>query len=471
MVEKRSAESSNRYRIISGSSVTERLFSWGKVQSEITSAENEYQELAESLSAANTAIEQLRREISELTAKYNLATAESAQIAERLAKETSAHEELENYCKSSTKTWEEERERSQQTIAEQEKALADQSSRISRLEADLSATQERSAELEAAFARKDADLIDKTERYTRLAAEYTTLLHEKNDVLDRLSASEESIVQLKYVHAKEIEDLNADFEERSRLFVPTIHELTRTVDSWKYQRECDLTEIHRLKTTLDAREEEIERLTDEVNTLKDIKKQMLTEINRMGFASVQADSEFRQREDELKEEQARLAREIGHLEDTKSSLEADLSAKQQTLASYSAITREILEEWKNHRDETCSCIADATGTVPACEHHVFIADISGHRVMFLAFAPASYEGLREADTFVRDAARKLAETVGPSGCRKEAFVVVPNECMLYLTKCLYASSLCSVQVITPSQVASAVRTVARFAVYEKIQNP
>ena len=460
MVEKRSAESSNRYRIISGSSVTERLFSWGKVQSEITSAENEYQELAESLSAANTAIEQLRREISELTAKYNLATAESAQIAERLAKETSAHEELENYCKSSTKTWEEERERSQQTIAEQKKALADQSSRISRLEADLSATQERSAELETAFARKDADLTDKTERYTRLAAEYTTLLHEKNDVLDRLSASEESIVQLKYVHAKEIEDLNADFEERSRLFVPTIHELTRTVDSWKYQRECDLTEIHRLKTTLDAREEEIERLTDEVNTLKDIKKQMLTEINRMGFASVQADSEFRQREDELKEEQARLAREIGHLEDTKSSLEADLSAKQQTLASYSAITREILEEWKNHRDETCSCIADATGTVPACEHHVFIADISGHRVMFLAFAPV-----------VRDAARKLAETVGPSGCRKEAFVVVPNECMLYLTKCLYASSLCSVQVITPSQVASAVRTVARFAVYEKTQNP
>ncbi|HJK52816.1 MAG TPA: hypothetical protein O0X12_01235, partial [Methanocorpusculum sp.] len=157
--------------------------------------------------------------------------------------------------------------------------------------------------------------------------------------------------------------------------------------------------------------------------------------------------------------------------DTKSSLEADLSAKQQTLASYSAITREILEEWKNHRDETCSCIADATGTVPACEHHVFIADISGHRVMFLAFAPASYEGLREADTFVRDAARKLAETVGPSGCRKEAFVVVPNECMLYLTKCLYASSLCSVQVITPSQVASAVRTVARFLVYEKTQNP
>ena len=138
MVEKRSAESSNRYRIISGSSVTERLFSWGKVQSEITSAE------------------------SELTAKYNLATAESAQIAERLAKETSAHEELENYCRSSTKTWEEERERSQQTIAEQEKILADQSSRISRLEADLSATQERSAELEAAFARKDADLTDKT---------------------------------------------------------------------------------------------------------------------------------------------------------------------------------------------------------------------------------------------------------------------------------------------------------------------
>lgn len=470
MVEKRSAESSNRYRIISGSSVTERLFSWGKVQSEITSAENEYQELAESLSAANTAIEQLRREISELTAKYNLATAESAQIAERLAKETSAHEELENYCKSSTKTWEEERASNQQTIEEQKKTLAEQNSRIVKLEEDLLAAQEREAEQDEAFSRKEADLSEKTERYTRLAAEYTTLLHEKNDVLDKLSASEEAIVQLKYLHAKEIDDLNADFEERSRLFVPTIHELTRTVDSWKYQRECDLTEIHRLKTTLDAREEEIEQLTDELNVLKDVKKQMLTEINRMGFASVQADSEFRQREDELKEEQARLVQEIGHLEDTKSSLEADLSAKQQTLASYSAITREILEEWKGHGDETCSCIADATGTAPACEHHAFVAEVSGHRVMFLAFAPASYEELRDADVLVRDAARKLAGTVGPSGCRKEAFVVVPNECMLYLTKCLYASSLCSVQVITPSQVASAVRMVARFVVYEKTQN-
>ncbi|HJK31335.1 MAG TPA: hypothetical protein O0X53_01780, partial [Methanocorpusculum sp.] len=280
MVEKRSAESSNRYRIISGSSVTERLFSWGKVQAEVISAENEYQELADSLSAANTNIAQLRREISELTAKYNLATAESAQIAERLAKETAAHEELENHCISSTKSWEEERASNQQTIEEQKKTLAEQNSRIVKLEEDLLAAQEREAEQDEAFSRKEADLSEKTERYTRLAAEYTTLLHEKNDVLDKLSASEEAIVQLKYLHAKEIDDLNADFEERSRLFVPTIHELTRTVDSWKYQRECDLTEIHRLKTTLDAREEEIEQLTDELNVLKDVKKQMLTEINR-----------------------------------------------------------------------------------------------------------------------------------------------------------------------------------------------
>ena len=129
-----------------------------------------------------------------------------------------------------------------------------------------------------------------------------------------------------------------------------------------------------------------------------------------------------------------------------------------------------MEKWKGHGDETCSCIADVTGTAPACEHHAFVAEVSGHRVMFLAFAPASYEELRDADVLVRDAARKLAGTVGPSGCRKEAFVVVPNECMLYLTKCLYASSLCSVQVITPSQVASAVRMVARFVVYEKTQN-
>ena len=267
MVEKRSAESSNRYRIFSGSSVTERLFSWGKVQAEVISAENEYQELADSLSAANTNIEQLRREISELTAKYNLATAESAQIAERLAKETAAHEELENHCISSTKSWEEERASNQQTIEEQKKTLAEQNSRIVKLEEDLLAAQEREAEQDEAFSRKEADLSEKTERYTRLAAEYTTLLHEKNDVLDKLSASEEAIVQLKYLHAKEIDDLNADFEERSRLFVPTIHELTRTVDYWKYQRECDLTEIHRLKTTLDDREEGIEQLTDELNVL------------------------------------------------------------------------------------------------------------------------------------------------------------------------------------------------------------
>ena len=163
MVEKRSAESSNRYRIISGSSVTERLFSWGKVQAEVISAENEYQELADSLSAANTNIEQLRREISELTAKYNLATAESAQIAERLAKETAAHEELENHCISSTKSWEEERASNQQTIEEQKKPLAEQNSRIVKLEEDLLAAQEREAEQDEAFSRKEADLSEKTE--------------------------------------------------------------------------------------------------------------------------------------------------------------------------------------------------------------------------------------------------------------------------------------------------------------------
>ena len=54
------------------------------------------------------------------------------------------------------------------------------------------------------------------------------LLRDKNAAVEQLN---EEIAGLKYAHEKEVSNLNADFEERSRLYVPTIHELTRTVDS------------------------------------------------------------------------------------------------------------------------------------------------------------------------------------------------------------------------------------------------
>lgn len=466
MVDNSSAGGSNRYRKLSGIGVSERVFSWGKVQSEIVSAENEYLEIAGSLSAANKNIEQLKHEIAELTAKYNQTAAE---LSEKLAEETAAHELLKDNYEANTKSWAEDEACKETTIHQQEETIAAQKNQIARLEADHAAAVSRSAELETSFAQKESDLSEMTKRYTTLTTEYTSLLHEKNDALDRLATAEETITRLNYTHAKEIDDLNADFEERSRLFLPTIHELTRTVDSWKYQRECDLTEIHRLKTTLDSREKEIVGLKQELNALKDVKKQMLTEINRMGFATVRADSEFRQKQEQLKEEQAKLAKEINQLEHTKQSLQVDLSVKQQTLSTYSAITDEILEEWKKHSDKTLACIAEAAGTVPAVEKYGFLTQINGHHVLFAAFAPTSYEELRGADGLVREVAKSLANSVDVINCRKEAFVVVPDECMMYLTKCLYASPLCSVQVITPSQIVGAVRMVARFVVYEKTQ--
>lgn len=441
-----SAGGSNRYRRLSGIGVQERMFSWGKVQSEIVSAENEYLEIAGSLSTANKNIEQLKREIAELTAKYDQAVAESARFLEKLAEETAAHELLKESYEANTKNWAEDGENKETIIEEQQTTLNAQETRLARMETELS---------------------EKTERYNTLTTEYTALLHEKNDTLDRLAAADETITRLNYTHKKEIDDLRADFEERCRLFVPTIHELTRTVDSWKYQRECDLTEIHRLKTALASREKEISGLTQELTALKDVKKQMLTEINRMGFATVQADSENRSKQEQLKEEQAKLAKEICQLEQTKQSLLSDLSEKQQTLSTYSAITDEIITEWKKHGDRMKACISAATGTVPVVEKFVFLAQVSGHHVAFVAFAPVSYEELRDSEALVREAAKKLAVMVASNNCRKEAFVVVPDECMMYLTKCLYASPVCSVEVITLSQVVAAVRTVARFVVYEK----
>ncbi|MDR0980517.1 MAG: hypothetical protein LBL85_01820, partial [Methanocalculaceae archaeon] len=132
MVDKSSAGGSNRYRKLSDVGMSERLFSWDKVQSEIVSAENEYLEIARSLSAANKNIEQLKREIAKLTAKYNPAAAESAQLSEKLAEETAAHKLLKDSYEANTKNWAEDAEYKESTIRQQEEALAAQKNQISR---------------------------------------------------------------------------------------------------------------------------------------------------------------------------------------------------------------------------------------------------------------------------------------------------------------------------------------------------
>ena len=114
-----------------------------------------------------------------------------------------------------------------------------------------------------------------------------------------------------YAHQKEIDDLNVDFEERNHLYIPPVNELTRTVVyPWDHKRKFDLTEIHRLKTALDASEKQVASIQQELNALKYVKKQMLMEMNRVGFATVQVDSEFRQKQIQLKEEHDKLAKDI-----------------------------------------------------------------------------------------------------------------------------------------------------------------
>ncbi|MDR0438741.1 MAG: hypothetical protein LBH02_00785 [Methanocalculaceae archaeon] len=437
MIDNISAGNSNRYRKLSEIGISKRLFFWGKIQSEIVSAGNEYLEIARSLSSANKNIEQLEREIAELTTKYNQAIAESTRLSEKLIEETTAHELLMDSYEINTKNWAEDGKFKENKICKQEENLVSQKNQISQLEGDLAVAVSKTAELEQSLAQMKYELSEKTERYITLTTEYTNTLCEKNDALDRISSFE-----------KIISNLNANLEER----------------------EHHLTEIHCLKTTLDSRDAEISELKQELNILKGAKKQMLTDINRMGFATVHANSEFQQRQKQLKEEQAILEKEINQLERTKQSLQSDLSAKQKTLSTYLDIISEILEEWKKHSDQTKTSITEATGTVPTTEKYGYLAKINSHRVLFTAFSPTSYRDLREADRLIRDVAKKLASLVDAVNCRKETFIVVPDECMMYLTKCLYASPLCSVQVITTSQVMAAVQMITRLVVYEKNQS-
>ncbi|MDV0441366.1 hypothetical protein [Methanorbis furvi] len=469
MVDNNTAGGSGRYRKVSSAGISERLFSWGKVQSEIVSAENEYLQIAGSLAEANKNIDQLKRENAALTTKYEQATTQFTQISEKLAEETIAHQLLKESYEANSQNWSDDDKVKELELHNQQTELAAKKSEISRLETELENAVAKAQELETQLAENKTELAEKTSRYDALTSEYTELVRQKNESLDRLAASEETISNLTQTHEKEIEALNKDFEEKGRQFLPTIHELTRTVDSWKYQRECDLTEIHRLRTDLDDKCAEAEKLRKELNELRDVKMKMLTDINRMGFTSVKADLENQNKQEQLKEEQARLTREISNLQQTKHSLESDLCAKKETLSTYSAITSEILDEWKEHAKRTRTSITDAAGTAPTEEKYGLLATISGHHTAFVPFAPSSYEELRNADAMVREAAKKLATCMNTSNCRKEAFIVVPDECMMYITKTLYASPACSVEVITPSQVIAAVRTIARFVVYEKTQ--
>ena len=469
-----------RYRKILGSDFSERLFSWGKIQSELESAENEYLQLAASLSSANKNIEDMECRIADLQAKYHTATQESRELSEKLAEETTAHRCLQENYESDTRNWAE--EASVQTsaltgkeseISSLKSALLAKENEISSLKMQLAIVKAgvekeelKKQDLEAEIAGKKQDLQEVTARYTHLSAEYAALLRDKNAMVEQLN---EEIAGLKYAHEKEVATLNADFEERSRLYVPTIHELTRTVDSWKYQRECDLTEIHRLKTTLTAREAEISTLKRELEELHDVKRQMLTQMNRIGFSIVQTESETRSKEEQMKAEYERLQQELSGLQSTKQSLETDLTQERETLSTYSSITEEILDEWKKHAEVTRSFIAEAAGREPVEASYGLLAQISGHHVVFRAIAPASYEELRGVDRLIRDAAKRLAGHVDEINCRKEMFVVVPSECMMYVTKTLYASPVCAVEVITPSQVVAVVRNIARFVVYEKTQ--
>jgi DNA repair exonuclease SbcCD ATPase subunit len=436
MVDNNSGGYSNRYRKISGFGVLDRIFFWENVQSEIISAENEYLEIAGSLSAVNKNIEQLKHEIIELTAKYNQATVDSSRLSERLAEETSAHELLMDSYEINTKSWAEDGEFKESTIHKQEEIIVSQKGQISRLEANLADAIRKTVELELSLAQKEHELSEKIERCTTLTSKYTALLQEKKDVLDRLSSSEEIIASL-----------SVNFEENCRF----------------------LTEIRRLETVLASREVEVVQLKQELNALRNIKAQILTKVNRMAFAIVQTDSRFRQKQEQLNEELVQLSKEIDRLEHAKQLLQSALSAKQQTLSTYAIIIDEILEEWKKHSDQTKICVAEATGIVPAAEKYGFLAQINGHHVLFAVFTPTSYEDLRSADGLICEISKKLTNLVESIDCRKEVFVVVPDECMMYLTKCLYASPLCSVQVITPSQVVAAVRTISRFVVYEKTQ--
>ena len=57
---------------------------------------------------------------------------------------------------------------------------------------------------------------------------------------------------------------------------------------------------------LTSREAEISALKKELAELHDVKRQMLTQLNRIGFSIVQTESETRSKEEQMKAEYERL---------------------------------------------------------------------------------------------------------------------------------------------------------------------
>ena len=57
---------------------------------------------------------------------------------------------------------------------------------------------------------------------------------------------------------------------------------------------------------LTSREAEISALKKELAELHDVKRQMLTQLNRIGFSIVQTESETRSKEEHMKAEYERL---------------------------------------------------------------------------------------------------------------------------------------------------------------------
>ena len=168
MVDNNTAGGSSRYRKLSGAGVSERLFSWRKVQSEIISAANEYLEIAGSLSSANRTIDQLKREIASLTAKYEQATAESAQLTEKLAEETSAHQLLKDNYEANSKNWSDDGKAKETAFHDQQTELAAKKAEIRRLETELESSSARSRELETQLAKNTTNLAERISKYNVL---------------------------------------------------------------------------------------------------------------------------------------------------------------------------------------------------------------------------------------------------------------------------------------------------------------
>lgn len=474
MAEKKSEGGLSRFRKIQEAGVSARLFSWKTLQSEAKAAEIDYVKVAKAYSLAKQKNDAFETEIAGLTEKINKETEKSAEIAQQLEELTAAHENLKRNYEADTKNWSEEvtskESQASCSITERDslrKQLTEKEELISSLQKQLDllkAEAEAKSRLEKAFEEKNEQLDTTSGKYHTLSSEYTALVHEKNELIEKY---EFEINGLKLAHTQEIDKLNAEFAEKSRLYLPTIHELTRDVDSWKYQRECDLTEIHRLRTILDRTEKELEVVKAELEEQNGIKREMLAQINRAGFAFTKAESDTHAREEKMKAEYNSLKDAYEKLQKQNGLLKADLTHERGVLSTYSEITTEITEDWKKHPEVALEKLTAAVKSSPEKTTNGYFVKISGEKVLYGIFSPKSYEELCSAESMVKKAAKNLVDLSASEKSRKESYLIVPDECMMYLTKTLHASTKGSVEVITASQIPASIRNVSRFIVCEK----